>query len=71
MLSFLLKRLRLDPATPAASSAPSTSCKKETTSQLAEVAVYAGFSDQSQFCLHFKRLVGVTPRQFRTHARIA
>ena len=38
---------------------------------LAEVAAYAGFSDQSHFCLHFKRLVGVTPRQFRTPARIA
>jgi AraC family transcriptional regulator len=38
---------------------------------LAEVAVHAGFSDQSQFCQHFKRLVGATPRQFRTHARIA
>jgi AraC family transcriptional regulator len=38
---------------------------------LAEVAAYAGFSDQSQFCLHFKRMVGVTPRQFRTPARIA
>jgi AraC family transcriptional regulator len=38
---------------------------------LAEVALDAGFSDQSQFCRHFKRLVGVTPRQFRTPARIA
>jgi AraC family transcriptional regulator len=38
---------------------------------LAEVAVHAGFSDQSQFCQHFKRLVGVTPGQFRTPARIA
>jgi AraC family transcriptional regulator len=38
---------------------------------LAEVAVHAGFSDQSQFCQHFKRLVGVKPGQFRTHARIA
>jgi AraC-like DNA-binding protein len=38
---------------------------------LAEVAVQAGFSDQSQFCHHFKRLVGVTPGQFRTPARIA
>jgi AraC family transcriptional regulator len=38
---------------------------------LAEVAAYAGFSDQSQFCQHFKRLVGVTPGQFRTLARIA
>jgi AraC family transcriptional regulator len=38
---------------------------------LAEVAAGAGFSDQSQFSRHFKRLVGVTPRQFRTPARIA
>jgi AraC family transcriptional regulator len=38
---------------------------------LAEVAACAGFSDQSQFCRHFKRLVGVTPGQFRTPARIA
>ena len=38
---------------------------------LAEVAACAGFSDQSQFSQHFKRLVGVTPGQFRTPARIA
>jgi AraC family transcriptional regulator len=38
---------------------------------LAEVAAHAGFSDQSQFSQHFKRLVGVTPRQFRMPARIA
>jgi AraC family transcriptional regulator len=38
---------------------------------LAEVAASAGFSDQSQFSHHFKRLVGVTPGQFRTPARIA
>jgi AraC family transcriptional regulator len=38
---------------------------------LAEVAARAGFSDQSVFCLHFKRLVGVTPRQFRNSARIS
>jgi AraC family transcriptional regulator len=38
---------------------------------LAEVTACAGFSDQSQFCRHFKRLVGVTPGQFRTPARIA
>jgi AraC family transcriptional regulator len=38
---------------------------------LAEVALHAGFSHQSVFCLHFKRLVGVTPRQFRMSARIA
>src|SRR5262245_37439955 len=38
---------------------------------LAEVAAHAGFSDQSQFSYHFKRLVGVTPGQFRVSARIA
>src|SRR5207244_8653762 len=37
---------------------------------LAEVAAQAGFSDQSQFARHFKRRVGVTPRQFRMSARI-
>src|SRR5262249_34013209 len=37
---------------------------------LAEVAAHAGFSDQSQFSGHFKRMVGVTPGQFRTSARI-
>jgi AraC family transcriptional regulator len=38
---------------------------------LADVALHAGFSGQSVFCLHFKRLVGITPRQFRMSARIA
>jgi AraC family transcriptional regulator len=38
---------------------------------LAEVALQAGFSDQSVLCLHFKRIVGVTPRQFRMSARIS
>jgi AraC family transcriptional regulator len=38
---------------------------------LAEVAACAGFSDQSQLTHHFKRLVGVTPGQFRRSARIA
>jgi AraC family transcriptional regulator len=38
---------------------------------LAEVALRAGFSDQSQLSRHFKRLVGVTPGRFRTPARIA
>jgi AraC family transcriptional regulator len=38
---------------------------------LAEIATRAGFYDQSQFSYHFKRLVGVTPGQFRTPARIA
>jgi AraC family transcriptional regulator len=37
---------------------------------LVEIAASAGFSDQSQFCHHFKRVVGVTPRQFRRSARI-
>jgi AraC family transcriptional regulator len=36
---------------------------------LAEVAAHAGFSDQSQFSHHFKRIVGVTPGQFRTRVR--
>jgi len=38
---------------------------------LAQVAVCSGFSDQSQLCHHFKRLVSVTPGQFRTRARTA
>ncbi|HKB35067.1 MAG TPA: AraC family transcriptional regulator, partial [Gemmataceae bacterium] len=38
---------------------------------LAEVAANAGFFDQSQFTYHFKRVVGVTPGQFRTPARFA
>jgi AraC family transcriptional regulator len=37
---------------------------------LAEIAVRVGFADQSQFSQHFKRVVGVTPRQFRLSARI-
>jgi AraC family transcriptional regulator len=37
---------------------------------LAEVAAHAGFSDQSQFARHFKRLVGVSPRRFGISARI-
>ena len=38
---------------------------------LAEVAVRVGFSDQSQFTHHFKRLVGVTPGRFGTRLRTA
>jgi AraC-like DNA-binding protein len=38
---------------------------------LADVAAHAGLSDDSQFTHHFKRLLGVTPGQFRTPARIA
>jgi AraC family transcriptional regulator len=33
--------------------------------RLAEVALQAGFSDQSQLSHHFKRLVGLTPGEFR------
>jgi AraC family transcriptional regulator len=38
---------------------------------LAEVAAHVGFSDQSQFSHNFKRIVGVTPGQFRTPATTA
>jgi AraC family transcriptional regulator len=41
------------------------------TVSLAEVGLRAGFSDQSQFTRHFKRLVGVTPGQFQSPSRIA
>jgi AraC family transcriptional regulator len=37
---------------------------------LAQVATRAGFSNQSHFAQHFKRLVGITPGQFRAPARI-
>jgi AraC-like DNA-binding protein len=32
---------------------------------LAQVALQAGFSDQSQFSHHFRRFIGVTPGEFR------
>jgi AraC family transcriptional regulator len=35
---------------------------------LAEVALLSGFANQSHFCLHFKRIAGVTPRRFRETA---
>src|SRR5262245_10616747 len=38
---------------------------------LVEVTASTGFSDQSQFTHHFKRLVGVTPGRFEAPARIA
>jgi AraC family transcriptional regulator len=37
---------------------------------LAEVAIGVGFLDQSQLSFHFKRIVGVTPGQFRASAKI-
>jgi AraC family transcriptional regulator len=36
---------------------------------LVEVALEAGFCDQSQFCRVFKQHVGLTPSQFRREAR--
>jgi AraC family transcriptional regulator len=36
---------------------------------LGEVALRAGFADQSDFSFHFKRIVGVTPGKFRRSAR--
>ena len=38
---------------------------------LTEVALRVGFLHQSHFSFHFKRIVGVTPGQFRISARIA
>ena len=38
---------------------------------LVDIAASAGFSDQSKLSAHFKRVVGLTPRQFRLSARIA
>ena len=37
---------------------------------LTEIAGRAGFPDQSVFCRHFTRLVGVTPWRFRMHTRL-
>ena len=37
---------------------------------LAEVAHHSGFSSQSKLSFYFKRIVGVTPRQFRTSAAV-
>jgi AraC family transcriptional regulator len=37
---------------------------------LVDVALRVGFSDQSKFSFHFKRIVGVTPGQFRISARL-
>jgi AraC family transcriptional regulator len=42
-----------------------------TDESLADLALRVGFSDQSQFSRHFKRLVGITPGQFQMSMRIA
>jgi AraC family transcriptional regulator len=44
--------------------------RKDDELELAEIALRAGFSDQSKFSFHFKRITGLTPGQFRTSARI-
>lgn len=36
---------------------------------IAETAVQTGFADQSHFTRHFKRLTGMTPRQYATLRR--
>jgi AraC family transcriptional regulator len=38
-------------------------------SSLTEIATAVGFSDQSQLTFHFKRIVGVTPGEYRRAAR--
>jgi len=45
--------------------------RKDPDLSLAEIAAGAGFSDQSQFSHHVKRLIGVTPGRFRTSAGLA
>jgi AraC family transcriptional regulator len=44
--------------------------RKDGKLSLAEVALHVGFAHQSHFSFHFKRIVGVTPRQFRISERI-
>jgi AraC family transcriptional regulator len=36
---------------------------------LVDIALRVGFSDQSKFSFHFKRIVGVMPKQFQISAR--
>ncbi len=45
--------------------------KRDRDLSLGDVALRVGFSDQSQFSFHFKRIVGVTPGQYRISARTA
>jgi AraC family transcriptional regulator len=41
----------------------------ESDDSMVEIALQAGFSDQSHFCKVFKRLTGMTPRQYRASFR--
>jgi AraC-like DNA-binding protein len=61
---------RPTPDHPAPRRAGRATASSGTDLSLAEIASRAGFMDQSQFSRHFKRLVGVTPGQFRMPARI-
>jgi transcriptional regulator GlxA family with amidase domain len=36
---------------------------------LSEIAVAAGFSDQSHLARHFRQMLGTTPREFRRSQR--
>jgi AraC family transcriptional regulator len=45
--------------------------KRDRDVSLGELALRVGFSDQSQFSFHFKRIVGVTPGKYRISARFA
>jgi AraC-like DNA-binding protein len=53
----MVRRLRIDFACRQLSS---------TDDALVEIALAAGFSDQSQFCRTFRRLTGMTPTGFRS-----
>ena len=41
----------------------------ETTREISEIAVYSGFCDQSHFTKRFRRLTGLTPREYRKRFR--
>lgn len=41
----------------------------ESDAALVDIAMGAGFSDQSQFCKTFKRLTHMTPTEYRSHVR--
>ena len=43
---------------------------RDTDSKIIEVAFSSGFTDQAHFSRAFRRISGVTPRQFREQARL-